>query len=394
MRQPAARPPRRRPTGKLADEIVPIARARAASSTRTAASAPDTTAGGPGRAEARLPRRRHGDRRHLLAADRRRRRGAGLHAEDFAKRARPARRWRGSSRIARRRLRARDHGHRPGRRHAARRWRAPASRSTTSTWSSSTRPSPARRWPASRDLGLDDATVNIDGGAHRARPPAGRHRRADHRQGGRAAASARAGATRWPPSASAAARASPPCWRRVVTIEATADQARSPSSAPGVMGAGIAAQVANAGVPVLLLDIVPRRQGADRNARRRRRHREDAQDRARAVHAPQRRQAGRAPATSSDDLARLAECDWIVEAMSSGSTSSRRSTRSSRRCASRAPSSPPTPRPSRWPTLIEGMPRRLRRGLPDHPLLQPAALHAAAGGRRRPATDPADAPPR
>lgn len=33
----------------------------------------------------------------------------------------------------------------------------------------------------------------------------------------------------------------------------------------GVMGAGIAAQVANAGVPVLLLDIVPK-DGADRDA--------------------------------------------------------------------------------------------------------------------------------
>ena len=32
----------------------------------------------------------------------------------------------------------------------------------------------------------------------------------------------------------------------------------------GVMGAGIAAQVANAGVPVLLLDIVPR-DATDRN---------------------------------------------------------------------------------------------------------------------------------
>ena len=33
----------------------------------------------------------------------------------------------------------------------------------------------------------------------------------------------------------------------------------------GVMGAGIAAQVANAGVPVLLLDIVPK-EGGDRDA--------------------------------------------------------------------------------------------------------------------------------
>ena len=36
----------------------------------------------------------------------------------------------------------------------------------------------------------------------------------------------------------------------------------------GVMGAGIAAQVANAGVPVLLLDIVPGGRGEPQRARR------------------------------------------------------------------------------------------------------------------------------
>ena len=49
----------------------------------------------------------------------------------------------------------------------------------------------------------------------------------------------------------------------------------------GMMGAGIAAQVANAGVPVLLLDIVPG--GAATAARSRGRDRADAEDRAAAV---------------------------------------------------------------------------------------------------------------
>ena len=65
-----------------------------------------------------------------------------------------------------------------------------------------------------RDLALDREQGQSRRRRDRARPSAGRHRRAHHRQGGRAAASARAGATPWPPSASAAARASRPCWRR------------------------------------------------------------------------------------------------------------------------------------------------------------------------------------
>ncbi|EGD58421.1 3-hydroxyacyl-CoA dehydrogenase [Novosphingobium nitrogenifigens DSM 19370] len=80
----------------------------------------------------------------------------------------------------------------------------------------------------------------------------------------------------------------------------------------GVMGAGIAAQVANAGVPVLLLDIV--RDPADRNAV--------------AAGALKRLQKAEPAAFMSkraaklvevgnieDDLARVAECDWVIEAI-------------------------------------------------------------------------------
>ena len=81
----------------------------------------------------------------------------------------------------------------------------------------------------------------------------------------------------------------------------------------GVMGSGIAAQMANAGVPVLLLDVVP--EGADdRNmlaagalARM-----------AKADPAPfMSREAIRlvTPGNLEDDLERLAEVDWIVEAV-------------------------------------------------------------------------------
>ncbi len=80
----------------------------------------------------------------------------------------------------------------------------------------------------------------------------------------------------------------------------------------GTMGAGIAAQIANAGVPVLLLDIV--RDPANRNAV--------------AAGAVERMlKTDPAPFMSKaaarlievgnteDDLARVAECDWIVEAI-------------------------------------------------------------------------------
>ncbi|WP_226017263.1 3-hydroxyacyl-CoA dehydrogenase/enoyl-CoA hydratase family protein [Novosphingobium sp. FKTRR1] len=80
----------------------------------------------------------------------------------------------------------------------------------------------------------------------------------------------------------------------------------------GVMGAGIAAQVANAGVPVLLLDIV--RDPADRNA-------VAAAALARLKKAePAAFMSPRAAklvevGNIDDDLARVAECDWVIEAI-------------------------------------------------------------------------------
>jgi len=78
----------------------------------------------------------------------------------------------------------------------------------------------------------------------------------------------------------------------------------------GVMGAGIAAQVANAGVRVLLLDIV--RDPADRNAVA-----------AGAVARMLKTDAFMSPkaarlvevGNTEDDLSKLADCDWIIEAV-------------------------------------------------------------------------------
>jgi 3-hydroxyacyl-CoA dehydrogenase len=81
----------------------------------------------------------------------------------------------------------------------------------------------------------------------------------------------------------------------------------------GTMGAGIAAQVANAGVPVLLLDIVPK-EGSDRSAIAKG-----------AVARMLKTDPAPFMSTSAaklvetgnieDDLAKVAECDWIVEAI-------------------------------------------------------------------------------
>jgi 3-hydroxyacyl-CoA dehydrogenase len=81
----------------------------------------------------------------------------------------------------------------------------------------------------------------------------------------------------------------------------------------GTMGAGIAAQVANAGIPVVLLDIVPA--GANnRNAIA-----EGALARLQKVEPAAFMHVGAAKLVETgnieDDLGKLADCDWIVEAV-------------------------------------------------------------------------------
>jgi 3-hydroxyacyl-CoA dehydrogenase len=81
----------------------------------------------------------------------------------------------------------------------------------------------------------------------------------------------------------------------------------------GVMGAGIAAQVANANIPVLLLDIVPR-EGDDRDAVAK----GAVAKMLKTDPAPfMSNSAAKLVETGNidDHLARVAECDWIVEAI-------------------------------------------------------------------------------
>ena len=81
----------------------------------------------------------------------------------------------------------------------------------------------------------------------------------------------------------------------------------------GVMGAGIAAQAANGGAEVLLLDIVP--EGAtDRNAVARAALEKLKKSKPAAL-MHKRRAALITPGNIEDDLGQLGDCDWVIEAV-------------------------------------------------------------------------------
>jgi hypothetical protein len=163
----------------------------------------------------------------------------------------------------------------------------------------------------------------------------------------------------------------------------------------GVMGSGIAAHLANAGIPVLLLDIVPPKLTEDDEKKGL--TTDDPRFRNRfALAGLEGIKKAKPAALYSKRFLPLIEIgnfedDWhrspcatgSSRSSSSASTSSRRSSPASRRCASRA---------HRVLQHLRPLHRRHDRGpvgglqaaLPGHPLLQPGALHAAAraGGRR------------
>jgi 3-hydroxyacyl-CoA dehydrogenase len=84
----------------------------------------------------------------------------------------------------------------------------------------------------------------------------------------------------------------------------------------GVMGAGIAAHVANAGIPVVLLDIVPKDlpPGGDRDAIAKGALEKLAKAKPAAFMAAHRARLV-TPGNLEDHLGLLADCDWIVEAV-------------------------------------------------------------------------------
>ncbi|RLA32120.1 MAG: 3-hydroxyacyl-CoA dehydrogenase, partial [Gammaproteobacteria bacterium] len=81
----------------------------------------------------------------------------------------------------------------------------------------------------------------------------------------------------------------------------------------GVMGAGIAAHLANAGIPVDLLDIVP--EGADRRSVIAEGALAKLQKAKPAAFMQRRAARLVTPGNVEDDLERLAEADWIIEAV-------------------------------------------------------------------------------
>jgi 3-hydroxyacyl-CoA dehydrogenase len=127
----------------------------------------------------------------------------------------------------------------------------------------------------------------------------------------------------------------------------------------GVMGAGIAAQVANAGIPVLLLDILPR-EGSNRNAVA-----EAAVAKALKTDPAPFMSAGAAKLIEfgniEDDLERAAACDWIVEVVLEQLDV--KQSLYKRLDAVRRPGTAVSSNTSTIPlhTLIEGMPERFAR---------------------------------
>ena len=95
----------------------------------------------------------------------------------------------------------------------------------------------------------------------------------------------------------------------------TMDIQRAAVIGAGVMGSGIAAHIANAGVPVLLLDIVPKDAPKDKRSA----IAENAiakllkADPAPFMHKRNARLV--TPGNIEDDLEQLADCDWIIEAV-------------------------------------------------------------------------------
>jgi 3-hydroxyacyl-CoA dehydrogenase len=83
----------------------------------------------------------------------------------------------------------------------------------------------------------------------------------------------------------------------------------------GVMGSGIAAHIANAGVPVMLLDIVPKDAAPDKRSAIAEGALAKLQkaDPAPLMHRRNARLV--TPGNIEDDLERLSDCDWIVEAV-------------------------------------------------------------------------------
>ena len=169
----------------------------------------------------------------------------------------------------------------------------------------------------------------------------------------------------------------------------------------GVMGSGIAAHVANAGIPVLLLDIVPPEAGPgeDRSKKSFRNKfalagaRQSEEAAAPRRSSPPPRWSSSRWATSRTTSRRIAECDWVVEVVKEDMAVKQAL------FAKVEPHLKPGAIVSSNTSglSVTGMLRGPRRGLqeelPGHALLQPRPLHEAARAGGRPGHRPRRAGP-
>jgi 3-hydroxyacyl-CoA dehydrogenase len=162
----------------------------------------------------------------------------------------------------------------------------------------------------------------------------------------------------------------------------------------GTMGSRIAAHIANAGVPVVLLDIVPPGTPADAAPAARNKLVLAALDglkkaRPAALYATDTARLI-TPGNFDDDLARLGECDWILEAVAENLEIKR--TLLTKVAAHRKPGAIVTTNTSGLPvaSIVEGMPEEFRRHWFGTHFFNPPRYMRLLEMIATPETDPAD----
>ena len=143
----------------------------------------------------------------------------------------------------------------------------------------------------------------------------------------------------------------------------------------GTMGSRIAAHFANAGVPALLLDVAGQ---PNRNAPRCKASRTRLKQRPGGFFTDDKA-ALVEPGNFEDDLAKLADCDWIIEAIVENLEAKRALWQKVE--ATRKPDAVLSTNTSGIPLakISEGFSPSFPRALPGHALLQSAALSASDG---------------
>jgi hypothetical protein len=160
----------------------------------------------------------------------------------------------------------------------------------------------------------------------------------------------------------------------------------------GVMGSGIAAHCANAGIPVVLLDIVPPKNTDPSKAAR------DAfatgalaktlKAKPAAFMHPRNAVLVSRSGNLEDDLAKTADCDLVIEAVIERLDIKQALFAKLEANRARRRSSPRTPRACGSPTCSRAGPRASSKQLRRDALLQPRPLHEAPRAGRRAGDDP------